>query len=73
MIYNYLERSLTARVYDVAEESPLELAPGLSDRLANRLLIKREDMQQVFSFKVRGAYNKMVRLPPAVRSATALI
>ncbi|MCC7082820.1 MAG: threonine ammonia-lyase, biosynthetic [Burkholderiales bacterium] len=65
MIDNYLERILTARVYDVAEESPLEPAPGLSARLGSRLLIKREDMQQVFSFKLRGAYNKMVRLPAA--------
>ena len=67
MTDNYLERILTARVYDVAEESPLELAPGLSARLGSRLLIKREDMQQVFSFKLRGAYNKMVRLKPALR------
>ena len=44
MIDNYLERILTARVYDVAEESPLELAPGLSARLGSRLLLKREDM-----------------------------
>jgi threonine dehydratase len=66
MTDNYLERILTARVYDVAEESPLELAPGLSARLRSRLLLKREDMQQVFSFKLRGAYNKMVRLKPAV-------
>jgi threonine dehydratase len=65
MINNYLERILTARVYDVAEESPLETAPGLSARLANTLLIKREDMQQVFSFKLRGAYNKMARLKPS--------
>jgi threonine dehydratase len=65
MINNYLERILTARVYDVAEETPLEMAPGLSARLGNTLLVKREDMQQVFSFKLRGAYNKMARLEPA--------
>jgi threonine dehydratase len=59
----YLERILKARVYDVATESPLELAPGLSKRLGNRLLIKREDLQPVFSFKLRGAYNKMAGLP----------
>ncbi len=64
MINNYLERILTAQVYDVAVESPLELASNLSARLNNRLLLKREDMQEVFSFKVRGAYNKMVKLPP---------
>ena len=60
---DYLEKILTAQVYDVAIESALELAPNLSSRLNNRLLIKREDMQQVFSFKLRGAYNKMVNLP----------
>ncbi len=63
---DYLQRILGARVYDVAIESPLELAPNLSKRLHNRLLLKREDLQPVFSFKLRGAYNKMVRLPRAV-------
>ena len=62
---DYLERVLKARVYDVAVESPLELAPALSKRLRNRLLIKREDLQPVFSFKLRGAYNKMAGLPKA--------
>lgn len=62
---DYLERILTARVYDVAVETPLEFAPNLSARMHNRLLLKREDMQQVFSFKLRGAYNKMVKLSPA--------
>ncbi|MDA1117509.1 MAG: threonine ammonia-lyase, biosynthetic [Proteobacteria bacterium] len=62
---DYLERILRARVYDVALESPLELAPALSRRLHNRLLLKREDLQPVFSFKLRGAYNKMVNLPRA--------
>jgi threonine dehydratase len=61
---DYLERILTARVYDVAQETPLELAPNLTARLNNRLLLKREDMQSVFSFKLRGAYNKMANLPP---------
>jgi threonine dehydratase len=61
---DYLERVLKARVYDVAIESPLELAASLSKRLRNRLFIKREDLQPVFSFKLRGAYNKMVGLPP---------
>ena len=59
----YLQRILTARVYDVAIESALDLAPRLSARLANRVLLKREDTQPVFSFKLRGAYNKMSRLP----------
>jgi threonine dehydratase len=62
---DYLERILRARVYDVALETPLELAPNLSRRLDNRLLLKREDLQPVFSFKLRGAYNKMAHLPPA--------
>lgn len=60
---DYLERILTARVYDVAQESPLDLAPNLSARLHNKVLLKREDMQSVFSFKLRGAYNKMAQLP----------
>ncbi|HEX9396624.1 MAG TPA: threonine ammonia-lyase, biosynthetic [Burkholderiales bacterium] len=63
MSKNYLERILKARVYDVATESPLEAAPALSRRLGNRLLLKREDLQAVFSFKLRGAYNKMAGLP----------
>ena len=60
---DYLERILKSRVYDVAIESPLDPAPGLSKRLGNRVLIKREDLQAVFSFKLRGAYNKMAGLP----------
>ncbi|MEM9536302.1 MAG: threonine ammonia-lyase, biosynthetic [Cyanobacteria bacterium P01_A01_bin.3] len=64
MTTDYLTRILTARVYDVAQESPLEYAPNLSGRLQNKILLKREDMQSVFSFKLRGAYNKMVNLPP---------
>ena len=63
-----LKRILTARVYDVARETPLEAAPGLSERLGHRLLLKREDMQTVFSFKLRGAYNKMVRLSEEERA-----
>src|SRR4051794_7220158 len=59
---DYLERILNARVYDVAIESPLELAPNLTRRLGNNVLLKREDMQPVFSFKLRGAYNKMAQL-----------
>lgn len=59
---DYLERILNARVYDVAQETPLEYAPNLSTRLNNRVLLKREDMQSVFSFKLRGAYNKMAQL-----------
>jgi threonine dehydratase len=62
---DYVERILSARVYDVAIETPLELAPGLSARTGSRVLLKREDLQPVFSFKLRGAYNKMVHLPAA--------
>ena len=56
---DYLKKILNARVYDVAQESPLELAKNLSRRLHNQVLLKREDQQPVFSFKLRGAYNKM--------------
>src|SRR4051812_47577829 len=63
----YLKRILTARVYDVAIESPLDLAPNLSQRVNNLVYLKREDQQPVFSFKLRGAYNKMVRLSPEER------
>lgn len=59
---DYLEKILTARVYDVAVETPLEEASNLSRRVHNRILLKREDMQPVFSFKIRGAYNKMAHL-----------
>ncbi len=63
MYCDYLVQILTARVYDVAQETPLDVASNLSARLQNQLLLKREDMQSVFSFKLRGAYNKMVQLP----------
>ncbi len=62
---DYLERILKARVYDVAAETPLEPARALSRRMRNSLLIKREDLQSIFSFKLRGAYNKMAGLPKA--------
>ena len=62
MLHKYLQKILTARVYDVAEESPLDPAVNLSSRLGNRVWLKREDEQQVFSFKLRGAYNKMAQL-----------
>ncbi|MCU1497891.1 MAG: Threonine ammonia-lyase L-threonine dehydratase [Acidimicrobiales bacterium] len=64
-VSDYLQKILTARVYDVAEETPLDLAPGLSARLGNTVLLKREDSQPVFSFKLRGAYNRMIALSPA--------
>jgi len=62
---DYLQKILTARVYDVAVESPLQPAPILSARLSNDLLLKREDLQPTFSFMVRGAYNKMAGLRAA--------
>src|SRR2546430_15107922 len=61
----YIERILKARVYDVAIESPLEEAARLSRRLGNRVLLKREDLQPVFSFKLRGAYNRIAHLSEA--------
>ncbi|HTY99495.1 MAG TPA: threonine ammonia-lyase, biosynthetic [Rhodocyclaceae bacterium] len=64
---DYLEKILNARVYDVAIETPLDPAPNLSARSGNRILLKREDMQPVFSFKLRGAYNKMAHLTAAQR------
>ena len=65
MSTDYLKKILTARVYDVAEETPLEFASSLSARMDNRIMLKREDMQRVFSFKIRGAYNKIAHLTPA--------
>src|SRR5512139_1448489 len=68
MAIDYLQKILTAKVYDVAIESPLDLAPTLSARLGSRVLLKREDQQPVFSFKLRGAYNKMAHLSAAERA-----
>lgn len=64
MPQKYLKRILTSRVYDVAFETPLEHAPLLSRRLGSDVWLKREDEQPIFSFKLRGAYNKMAGLPP---------
>lgn len=58
----YVKKILTSRVYDVAEETPLQHARNLTERLSNQVMLKREDMQVVFSFKIRGAYNKIVQL-----------
>ena len=68
MPVDYLQKILTAKVYDVAIESALDLAPTLSQRIGNRVLLKREDQQPVFSFKLRGAYNKMAHLSAAERN-----
>jgi len=65
MAIDYLKKILTARVYDVAVETPLDHAATLSARIGNRVLLKREDEQPVFSFKLRGAYNKMAQLSAA--------
>lgn len=67
MSEDYLKRILTSKVYDVAVESPLEPATRLSQRISNTVLLKREDTQAVFSFKLRGAYNKMANLTDAAR------
>lgn len=64
MPQSYLKRILDARVYDVAIETPLDHAKQLSKRFNNNILLKREDLQPVFSFKIRGAYNKMAHLGP---------
>ncbi len=61
-VERYVKKILNARVYDVAIETPLEDMPGLSERLINKVLLKREDLQPVFSFKLRGAYNKISQL-----------
>jgi threonine dehydratase len=68
MPQSYIKRILDARVYDVAIETPIDRAPMLSSRLGNTVLLKREDLQPVFSFKLRGAYNKMVRLSDAEKA-----
>ena len=65
---DYLRRILTADVYDIAVETPLDDAPSLSARTGNRVLLKREDLQPVFSFKVRGAENKMAKLSAEQRA-----
>lgn len=65
MSTDYLKRILTSKVYDVAVESPLDLASQVSARIQNTVLLKREDTQPVFSFKLRGAYNKMANLSAA--------
>jgi threonine dehydratase len=63
---DYLQRILKARVYDVAIESPLDAAPRLSRRLGADIRLKREDLQPIFSFKLRGSYNKIAHLSSAV-------
>ncbi|ABA59119.1 L-threonine ammonia-lyase [Nitrosococcus oceani ATCC 19707] len=67
MLYSYLERILKARVYEIAKETPLESMGRLSGRLQNAVLLKREDLQPVFSFKLRGAHNKLLQLSEEAR------
>jgi threonine dehydratase len=69
MSKDYLKRILDARIYDLVEETPIDDAPILSARMGNRVLLKREDLQPVFSFKLRGAYNKLLQLSEAERAA----
>lgn len=64
MLEQYVKKTLTSRVYDVAVETPLQPARQLSKRLGNQILLKREDLQPVYSFKIRGAYNKLAQLSP---------
>jgi len=62
MLEQYMKKILTSRVYDVAVETPLQPARQLSERLGSQILLKREDLQPVYSFKIRGAYNKLAQL-----------
>ena len=66
---DYVRKILDARVYDVAVQTPLDRMPRLGQRLGREILQKREDLQPVFSFKIRGAYNRIARLTPAERAA----
>ena len=60
---NYFKKILQAQVYEVAKKTPLDKAHNLSKTLNNNIYLKREDLQDVFSFKIRGAYNKMRQIP----------
>lgn len=68
MLEHYVKKILTSRVYDVAVETPLQTARQLSERLGNKIWLKREDLQPVFSFKIRGAYNKLTQLTAEERA-----
>jgi len=69
MPQSYIKRILNARIYDLAVETPLDEAPLISERTQNKVLLKREDLQPVFSFKIRGAYNKLLQLSDKQRAA----
>lgn len=64
LLEHYVKKILAAPVYDLAVRTPLQVAPALSALLGNQVLLKREDLQPTFSFKIRGAYNKLVQLTP---------
>ncbi|HEY7774440.1 MAG TPA: threonine ammonia-lyase, biosynthetic [Marinagarivorans sp.] len=68
MPQSYIKRILDARIYDLAVETPLDYAPLLCEKTANQVYLKREDLQPVFSFKLRGAYNKLLQLPKELRA-----
>src|SRR3990172_327044 len=68
MLEDYLKMILRARVYDVARETPLDYVPEVSRRLGNQVWLKREDLQPVFSYKLRGAYNLIASLSPEQRA-----
>ena len=68
MLEHYVKKILTSRVYDIAVETPLQTARQLSERLGNKIWLKREDLQPVFSFKIRGAYNKLTQLSAEERA-----
>ena len=68
LLSDYVRRILSAPVYDLAIETPLQAARALSAQLGNQVLLKREDLQPTFSFKIRGAYNRLSRLTPEQRA-----
>ena len=68
LLSDYVRRILSAPVYDLAIETPLQPARALSAQLGNQVLLKREDLQPTFSFKIRGAYNRLSRLSPEQRA-----
>lgn len=69
VVIEYVRRILDARVYDVAQRTPLDPMVRLSQRLNAEVLLKREDLQPIFSFKIRGAYNRIARLSPEAKAA----
>jgi len=68
LLEHYVKKILAAPVYELAVRTPLQAAPALSEALGNRILLKREDLQPTFSFKIRGAYNQLVQLTPEQRA-----